>query len=198
MKFMVTLGVLSALVVGTSANAQLVPFKANLAQGNYVTYYKPCTSPPGGLTTAPPVALPACTPVIGDAGCGWGAKGQGKYKTGVKNSDVTVQAGLSGLGAGCEGKTLSALSDATVTSNDCVGGPTCTLSLSGFPLGLSCTVTLGKCSIKGSVEGGLGLGSNVFKAGKTYSIQLGSNYLQRSDNPSAPTFVSGLKIQSTL
>jgi hypothetical protein len=70
-------------------------------------------------------------------------------------------------------------------------GDSCTVvDLIGFPVG-SCTVTAGKCSIKTTVEGAIGLGTDVFKDGQVVSIEiLGVDVLRAG----LRTFSSGLKI----
>jgi hypothetical protein len=186
----VVLGFVGVALIASSAMAQSfnVPSKAKGLKGELVKAFDACTAPT--TFTNPPVALPACSVVTPDTTCNFGSKGAGKFSTGVSKTDVKIGATLSGL-QGCDGAVLTAGANARVTTTDCQVGDSCTVvDLIGFPVG-SCTVTAGKCSIKTTVEGAIGLGTDVFKDGQVVSIEiLGVDVLRAG----LRTFSSGLKI----
>ncbi|MCW5893115.1 MAG: hypothetical protein KIT14_21580 [bacterium] len=182
----VGLGLLAAPLHAQSFN---VPSKAKTLKGELVKAFDACTTPTD--STNPPVALPACSVSTPDTVCNFGSKGSGKFSTAVSKTDVKVSATLGGLDAGCEGQTLTAGANARVTTTDCQSGDDCTVvDLVGFPVG-DCVVAKGKCKIKTTVEGAIGLGTNVFKDGEVVSIEiLGVDVLRAGMR----TFSSGLRI----
>ncbi|MCW5893912.1 MAG: hypothetical protein KIT14_25695 [bacterium] len=182
--------VAGALLIAGPAFAQSfnVPAKAKGLKGELVKAFDDCTSPT--TFTNPPVALPACSVVTPDPMCNFGSKGAGKFSAGVSKTDIKVGATLSGL-TGCDGETLTIGANSRVTTTDCQSGGDCTVvDLVGFPIG-SCVVTAGKCSVKTTVEGAIGLGTNVFKEGQVVSIEiLGADVLRAG----LRTFSMGLRI----
>lgn len=182
-KVLVLMGV---ALLATSASAQLVPSKAKGIKGEFVTAYQQCTSP---STTTNGTAIPACTAVISNNACYFGSKGAGKFGATVSKTDVKVGASLGGLAGTCEGVTLTAVTKARATSNNCVAPGICTtIDLPGFPTG-TCVVALGKCSIKTTVEGFTGL--DVFPDGTVSNVEIQGVEIWQG---STPTFAMGIKI----
>lgn len=183
------IGGMCLLATPVQAQSFNVPSKAKTLKGELVKAFDACTAPTD--STNPPVALPACSVVTTDPTCNFGSKGSGKFSAAVSKTDVKISASLAGLDAGCEAETLTAGANARVTTTDCLSGGDCTVvDLIGFPVG-SCVVAGGKCKIKTTVEGAIGLGTNVFKEGEVVSIEiLGVDVLRAGTR----TFSTGLKI----
>jgi hypothetical protein len=186
----VLLGACLSMLVGASAFAVDLPSKAKQLKGAFVTAYDACSAPTTFMNQ--PFALTACTPVRTNPLCGFGPSGTGKYSAKVNGSDVAVNASWTGLDIGCEGTTLYLVTDLRVTTSDCAGGDCTMIDLSPFNLG-QCTVSLGRCTIKSTLESFIGYGPEVFKAGQTYSVEMG-NICAYSLIGSANAFCSGVKI----
>jgi hypothetical protein len=182
--------VAGALLIASSAFAQSfnVPSKAKGLKGELVKAFDACTAPTD--FTNPPVALPACPVSVPDPVCNFSSKGAGKFSAGVSKTDIKIGATLTGL-SGCDGELLTIGANSRVTTTDCQVGDSCTVvDLIGFPIG-SCSVAAGKCSVKTTVEGAIGLGTDVFKEGQVVTIEiLGADVLRAG----LRTFSMGLKI----
>ena len=136
------------------------PSQAKKFQTTFVTPYNACTAP---NTTTKTLPLPACTAVRSDPTCGFDttAKGKASVKTGISGSGasqvIKISGKVSGLDAGCEGKTLAFVSTVRATTDDCVSPP-CTILEAvthDFPTGITCgPIASGACSFSGSVGPG--------------------------------------------
>jgi hypothetical protein len=178
------------VLVGTTAFAVVVPSKAKQIKGEFVTAYNACSAPTTFMH--PPFSMSACTPVRTNALCGFGPGGAGRYSLKIKGSDIAIRASWTGLDVGCEGTNLYIVAEPfRMTTSDCDGGDCTLLELSPFTLGY-CTVALGRCTIKSTLED-YGYGSQAFKAGQTYSAEFG-RLCAYSLIGSANAFCSGLKI----
>lgn len=185
----IVFGLMGVALSATLASAIVPPAKAKSIKGELVTAYDPCFINPQSETTNPPVVLAACPATEQDSTCQFGSKGAGKYGAGVSKTDVKLSASLGGL-VGCDGSTLTAVSDAVVTTTDCTVSGTCTAIIDDFPVG-SCVVALGKCSIKTTVETFLNLGTQVFKDGQTVTLELGATCVKRG---AITSFCGGIRI----
>lgn len=184
-------GVCAGIIVAAAAFAIDLPVKAKQAKGEFVTAYDECSA--STTFTNPPFALPGCIPVRTNPLCGFGPSGTGKYSAKVKASDIAAQASWNGLDAGCEGTTLYLVADIRMTTSDCSGGDCTMIDLPAFSLG-QCTVTLGRCTIKSTLEKFEGIGTSMLKDGQTYSIAL-DKICAYSLVGSANAFCAGLKVQ---
>jgi hypothetical protein len=182
-KVLVLMGV---ALLATSASAQPVaPSKAKGLKGEFVTSYQQCTSP---TTQTNGTALQACTAAISNPTCVFGSKGAGKFGATVSKTDVKVGASLGGLTCP-DGTVLTAVTKARATSNNCVAPGNCTtVDLPGFPTG-TCTVSLGKCSIKTTVETFLPI--DVFPDGTVSNIEIQGVEIWQG---TTPTFSMGIKV----
>jgi hypothetical protein len=186
----IVIGLLGVAVTASMASAVVVvPAKAKGIKGEIVTAYTPCNGTENQLTN-PPVQLPACPAAPQDAVCQFGSKGAGKYGATTSKTDVKISASLAGLNAGCEGATLTAVSDTLVTTDDCTVDPECTAIVDDFAVG-GCTVALGKCAIKTTVETFVGVGTQIFKEGKTINLELGPTCYKRG---AITTFCGGIRV----
>jgi hypothetical protein len=194
------MGVAALAMVASTASAQILtgPPKAKGIKGELVNAYTHCDGSPGHVpgsngVTNPPISLPACTAELGDTDCFLdAAKGKGKWQASVVQKglkgiptldvlarDVAIKASIGGLNGACIGETLTVASSNSVTTDDCAAGDCTVIELSGFPVG-QCVVSnaggLGKCGVKGTVEGFVDTQSpgnnDVFKVGKRYSIAI--------------------------
>ena len=134
------------------------PIKGASLKGVFLTAYAPCVATNDTLTSSAP--LGACHPAVrSNPACGFGAKGTGKFSASVKPPDIALAVSLSGLDAGCEGKTLGlAVELRGLTTDGCQSGDPggCTVPDLVFPVfGATCVVAAGKCSIKTTVNTGL-------------------------------------------
>ncbi len=144
-----------ALMVSPALGQRSPASKANKFQATLVQGVEVCTA---ANTTAPGVlATPACDPVVpSDATCVFGPKGKGQVAAKEKKGDITVQAKLGGVDAGCEGETLCAVASITSSQDNCASSGDCTSlrpNTTDLPLGIACcSIEKGKCKIKTSVN----------------------------------------------
>lgn len=147
--------VLASVLVAGPAVAHNEPSRARTLKAQLVQAHAPCTAP----NTATSGGFPACTPEIQiDPTCRFGDKGSGTLTAAVKGSALAAKAVLKGLDAGCNGRTLTAVVSLRATTDDCPFA-TCTAEMTDLPLG-TCTVTRGKCAVKGTVGPGVFTGNN--------------------------------------
>ncbi len=173
-------------IAGVASATHNEPISAKKLSLSLVTSYSACSGGPNTTTVLLP--LPACDPPVrNDSVCGFGAKGS--VKAGVSGSGATETIKFSVKAAditGCEGQTLALVASVRLTTDDCMSGGSCTVlegTLQDFPVGLSCVVTDGKCSIKGALPTG------ILAPGKNTGLQLQGCALKRG---SAHTFDCGL------
>lgn len=163
----------AVLVLSTSvASAHFFPKKAPSLKTFLVQNYPPCTDP-GATSSTGEAACEGVGEV--DPSCVFSAKGVGTFSAVVKSrTKIAVNARLSGLDTGCEGKTLTAALTVRTTSDTCpndhctavdreIVAGTCVVSHgrcnvgatfdSGFPAGAGSEMTVLDCGVKnGSLE----------------------------------------------
>lgn len=165
-----------------------------------------CCSGPGsgtcnGGNNATSNLFPACTPAVrSDPTCAFTSTGKGKFlmresRNGpdrlpgtTDDGDVTVEATLTHLDAGCVGVTLMMTATVRVTLDDCVGQACSITNMNDFPL-TSCVVdAAGSCRIKTTVNSNL---PGTCLPNKKAGIGLlGVSML----NGAARTFVGGIEL----
>ena len=175
------------------------PGRGKALKGSMVTAYKPCTNP--NTWTEGGLPQPACSPPErSDPVCGFGALfgqiGQAKAKGLVRDGDIELSVGASGLGAGCEGEWLCGVVKVRVTTHRCPAGLTpCTttdIELTNQSDTACCRVFNGNCKLKTSIN------TEVFDAlrlGQRAGVELlGCGLRRRSgaDLPTGLTFTCGM------
>lgn len=170
MRGMRTIGVGMALLVGAAtAGAHSFPAKAPSLKASLVQNYPACTAP--GATTGNGES--ACVGAAeSDPSCTFGSKGVGTLSVNVKKTNLAVVAKLSGLAAGCEGKTLTAALGVRTTSDSCPDDH-CTSVDKEITAG-TCTVNKGRCAITASVAPGYEAGSGAEMTVLTCGVKNGS------------------------
>lgn len=185
LKRMSVVAVAMVAAVGMAAMVDAgLPKKAKKFKGELVTAYDSCASTP--ITTTGVLALPACTAVESDPVCGFvpGA-GQGKVDAGVTGSpDVKVKAKVKSLSAGCEGETLAVTAVFRAATDACSTGGRCVTDVVTLPLGATCVVAGGQCSINTTVNAVI---PGAITPGTALELDLQQVIFQRLTGPGAPT-----------
>lgn len=174
--FIITIGALALVASASFANDE--PFKANKYQATAVNAWDACTAP--SEMTGGSLPLQACPAVDSDSGtCNFGDKGKGKFQAKTKD-DLKLQVLLKKLDAACEGLTLQALADITVTTDNCTVSSRCTTAtIEDFPVpGGTCVVSKGNCKIKLEINdiipGAITTGENTAIAIGAVGVQIGT------------------------
>ncbi len=167
------------------------PGRGKALKGSLVTAYEACTNP--NTMTGGGLPQPACSPPErSDPICGFGAQfgqtGMGKAKGVVRNGDIEFSMTASGLGNGCEGRTLCGVVWVRITTDRCANGMSpCTTSdieLTNLSDTACCQVFNGNCKLNTS------LNTEVFDAirpGERAGIELLGCGLRRRDGANPPT-----------
>jgi hypothetical protein len=189
-------------VAGASAGGE--PHKAGKVQLALVRSYATCGA--ANDTTTGNLSLPACHPSVPtDSTCAFDPlKGAGSVSASVSGTpDIKIGVKMGGLSGGCEGETLCLDADIQVTTDACTSADPlgCTSQtfdfgpiLQGIP-SMCCTVLLGKCQIKTTVNtGSPPLGPGTIVSGQKMSLKIGNCGVRRKTGPGAPvdTFACGI------
>jgi hypothetical protein len=193
-RMIITMAFLAAagFVVSGVMAADGDPKQAKKFQVELVAAHDQCGGTP--LTTGG-LGLPACSPVLSEPTCTFGPEGKGKGKlkaqADTKTGDIKTQINMGGL-ACTAGDVLIPTVDFQSTSDNCLGGPTCTTNTSTLPLlGTDCTVDdKGKCKSKTTINAALGAGTITL--GDATTVAIGSVRLVKGGGN--PAFTAGLYI----
>ncbi len=187
----VSIGLLLSPVPDLARATHDEPGRGKAIKGSMVTTYKPCTSP--NTMTDGGLPQPACyPPERSDPVCGFGALfgqvGMAKAKGIVRDGDIQLSVGASGLGNGCEGEWLCGVVKVRVTTHRCANGMSpCTTSdveLTNLSDTACCRVFNGNCKLKTSIN------TEVFDAlrlGQRAGVELLGCGLRRRTGPDLPT-----------
>jgi len=148
-RFPWTFVIVFVLATATVAAAHEFPKKAKKLQAELIQNYAACQAP-DATTNGGADACLETEPV--DTLCTFPGDGSGSLGLAVAKQSIKATAKLKGLAATCDGQTLSVVLGVRTTTDDCADGH-CTVVDDVLTIG-SCTVSGGKCKIKGEVDSG--------------------------------------------
>jgi hypothetical protein len=117
--------------------------------------------------------------VPAEAGCVFGPRGRGNFSAKVLSGDIALRVTLTGIDPACANETLCLVVSIRASQDGCASTGSCsTITQTNYPLWLACcdVTEKGRCSVKSTVQGGLG---GLLTVGNQTEISIGEVGMQR-------------------